>query len=262
MKLQTKQLSFAYGKTGEMLLKDLDLTLEPGQFTMLLGPNGCGKSTLMRLLSGELEPKSGTVLLDGKPIRKWRLRERAMKMATVLQSAPPVLDFTVEELVMTGRIPYLSAFSGPSDADQTAVRRAMEATMITGLADRITSHHSGGERQRAMIASALAADPEILLLDEPTSATDPAHTLSLLQLFAARARQKTVLMITHDLSLAAQFADRVILLSGGRSQQMVRRKRFLPGRISAKFINVMRRFSAHPPGRLPYCPPRERRNDE
>lgn len=216
MKLQTKQLSFAYGKTGEMLLKDLDLTLEPGQFTMLLGPNGCGKSTLMRLLSGELEPKSGTVLLDGKPIRKWRLRERAMKMATVLQSAPPVLDFTVEELVMTGRIPYLSAFSGPSDADQTAVRRAMEATMITGLADRITSHLSGGERQRAMIASALAADPEILLLDEPTSATDPAHTLSLLQLFAARARQKTVLMITHDLSLAAQFADRVILLSGGK----------------------------------------------
>ena len=214
MRIEIENLFFAYGK--KELLRGIDLTLEPGKFTVLLGPNGEGKSTLLKLLTGELRPKSGKIMLEGRPIETFPGRERARHLGVVLQSAPPALDFTVREYVMTGRNARMSSFSEANEADRTAIRSAMELFQVEHLADRPCNQLSGGERQRTMLAAAWAVEPEIFLLDEPTSATDPAHTFAILRKFRECARCKTVFMITHDLILAGNFADRILLLKDGR----------------------------------------------
>lgn len=215
MRLEVNDLHFAY--EGSARLADgITFSLEPGMFTMLLGPNGCGKSTLFRMLTGELVPQSGEVLLDGAPIRSYPGRKRAACIGAVMQSAPPVLDFTVREYVAMGRGPRISAFAFPSAADQQAVQRAMEIFEVDHLAERACNSLSGGERQRVMLASAWANEPEIFLLDEPTSATDPAHTLLILKRFKEISRKKTVFMISHDLMLSANLADRLLLMRHGK----------------------------------------------
>ena len=214
MKIEAENLSFSYGR--QELLRGITLTLEPGKFTVLLGPNGGGKSTLLKLLTGELTPDSGEVRLDGRPVRSYPDRERASHLGVVLQSAPPALDFTVREYVLTGRNARMSPFAGASDSDQSAVQAALETFEVQHLADRACNRLSGGEFQRVMLAAAWALEPEIFLLDEATSATDPAHTFALLKKFRDCARTRTVFMITHDLSLAGNFADRIMLLKGGR----------------------------------------------
>ena len=214
MKIETENLVFSYGE--KELLQGIDLTLEPGRFTVLLGPNGCGKSTLLKLLTGELRPVSGEVRLDGRPVREYSGRERARRMGVVLQSAQPALDFTVSEYVLTGRNARMSPFAAASEADRKAVRDALKLFQADHLADRSCTRLSGGERQRMMLAAAWAAEPEIFLLDEATSATDPAHTFAILKILRKRARTKTVFMITHDLILAGNSADRIILMKEGR----------------------------------------------
>ena len=214
MRIETRGLVFSYGE--KELLRGIDLTLEPGKFTVLLGPNGGGKSTLLRLLTGELRPVSGEVKLDGKPIGEYSGRERARRLGVVLQSAPPALDFTVREYVLTGRNARMSPLAPPSPADLDSVQAAMRLFRIEDLADRLCSRLSGGERQRVMLAAAWAVGPEIFLLDEPTSAADPAQTFAMLKLFRECARTRTVFMISHDLITAGNFADRILLLKDGR----------------------------------------------
>lgn len=213
MKIETSDLFFAYG--DKALLKGISLTLEPGRFTMLLGPNGGGKSTLLRVLTGELVPFSGSVELDGRPVREYSGRERARRLGVVLQSAPPALDLTVREYVLTGRNARMSPLAPPKREDRAAVEAAMQLFEVDHLAGRACNRLSGGERQRVMLAAAWAVEPEIFLLDEPTSATDPAHTFAVLKIFRECARKKTVFMITHDLIPAANFADRILLLKNG-----------------------------------------------
>ncbi len=214
MNLRTENLCFGY--EGNRLLDSISLTLEPGRFTLLLGPNGSGKSTLLRLMTGELVPDSGSVLLDGRSIRSYRDRARARVLGVVLQTLIPAFDFTVEEIVMMGRSAWLSPLEMPGRADREAVRNAMKLLQVDSLAGRPCSHLSGGELQRVMLASAFAGEPKILLLDEPTSATDPAHTVEVLRLLRERSRACGVLMVTHDLQLAANCADRILLLKEGR----------------------------------------------
>ncbi|MBQ9337032.1 MAG: ABC transporter ATP-binding protein [Lentisphaeria bacterium] len=214
MRIETENLIFSFGQ--KVLLDEIGLTLEPGRFTMLLGPNGSGKSTLLRLLTGELTPVSGSVKLDGRPVREYSGRDRARHLGVVLQSAPPALDFTVREYVLTGRNARMSPLAPPKQADLDAVEQAMRLFEVDHLADRCCNRLSGGERQRVMLAAAWAVEPDIFLLDEPTSATDPAHTFAVLKIFRECARTRTVFMITHDLIPAANFADRILLLKDGR----------------------------------------------
>ncbi len=214
MKIETANLCFSYGE--KKLLNGISLTLEPGRFTVLLGPNGGGKSTLLKLLTGELRPDSGEVRLDGRPVGEYSGRERARNLGVVLQSAPPALDFTVREYVLTGRNARMSPFAAANASDQTAVLNAMKLFRTDHLADRPCNQLSGGERQRVMLAAAWAVEPEIFLLDEATSATDPAQTFAIMKILRETARSRTVFMITHDLILAGNFADRILLLKGGR----------------------------------------------
>ena len=214
MSIEIHDLVFSYGKRP--LLDRIDLTLEPGKFTMLLGANGGGKSTLLRLMTGELTPDSGRVELDGRPIGEYSGRERARRLGVVLQSAPPALDITVREYVLTGRSPRMSPLMPPQEPDREAVQDAMRLFEVDHLADRCCNQLSGGERQRVMLAAAWSVEPDIFLLDEATSATDPAHTFAVLKILRECARTKTVFMITHDLIPAANFADRILLLKDGR----------------------------------------------
>ena len=215
MKIETGNLHFSYGE--KELLRGIDLELGPGRFTVLLGPNGSGKSTLLKLLTGELKPDSGEVKLDGRPISQYRVRERARHVGVVMQSAPPALDFTVREYVLIGRNARMSPFAAASEADWAAVENAMKLFQVDHLADRSCNQLSGGERQRTMLAAAWALEPEIFLLDEAVSAIDPANTFAVLKIFRECAKTKTVFLILHDLMLAANFADRVVLLKDGRT---------------------------------------------
>ena len=214
MKIETQNLFFSYGE--KKLLEGISLKLEPGQFTVMLGPNGGGKSTLLKLLTGELRPDSGKVLLDGRPVGEYPGRERAKRLGVVLQSVPPALDFTVWEYVLTGRSARMSPFAPASRADKEAVLNALKLFQADHLADRPCNRLSGGERQRVMLAAAWAVEPEIFLLDEATSATDPAHTFAIMKLLRETARTRAVFLITHDLILAGNFADRILLLKDGR----------------------------------------------
>ena len=214
MKIETQNLFFSYGE--KKLLEGISLKLEPGRFTVMLGPNGGGKSTLLKLLTGELRPDSGKVLLDGRPVGEYPGRERAKRLGVVLQTAPPALDFTVWEYVLTGRSARMSPFAPASRADKEAVLNALKLFQADHLADRPCNRLSGGERQRVMLAAAWAVEPEIFLLDEATSATDPAHTFAIMKLLRETARTRAVFLITHDLILAGNFADRILLLKDGR----------------------------------------------
>ena len=214
MRIETENLFFSYGE--KKLLEGISLKLDPGQFTVMLGPNGGGKSTLLKLLTGELHPDSGKVLLDERPVGEYPGRERAKKLGVVLQSVPPALDLTVWEYVLTGRNARMSPFAPASQADKTAVLNALKLFQADHLAGRPCNQLSGGEQQRVMLAAAWAVEPEIFLLDEATSATDPAHTFAIMKILRETARTRTVFMITHDLILAGNFADRILLLKDGR----------------------------------------------
>lgn len=214
MKIETEKLFFSYGEKD--LLKGINLQLEPGRSTVLLGPNGSGKSTLLKLLTGELKPDSGEVKLDGRSVGGYQVRERARHIGVVLQSAPPALDFTVREYVLIGRNARMSPFSAANEADRSAVESAMKLFDVDHLADRSCNQLSGGERQRTMLAAAWALEPDIFLLDEAVSAIDPAHAFAVLKILRECAKTKTVFMILHDLVLAGNFADRVLLLKDGQ----------------------------------------------
>ena len=214
--LEAVALRFAYG--GRTVLHDLSLRVASGEFVGLLGPNGSGKSTLLRLLAGLLRPAAGEVRFAGRPVSEYSRRELARRVAVVAQE--PVLPegFTVAELVLLGRTPHLRAFQPEGPADFAAARRALAVVDCLDLAERRLGELSGGERQRAALARALAQEPELLLLDEPTTHLDLAHQQAML---AALARLNceaglTVLAIFHDLNLAAASCARLVVLREGR----------------------------------------------
>jgi iron complex transport system ATP-binding protein len=201
-------------------LRDVSLAIERGTLTGLLGPNGCGKTTLLRLLAGILQPHAGTVTLDGRALSDLSRRAVARRIAVVPQETHPAFDYRAIEMVLMGRHPHLGAFEleGPRDFD--IAHDAMVSTGTDHLADRAYMTLSGGEKQRVIIASALAQQPDVLLLDEPTASLDLGYQVEIASLLQQlnRERSVTMVMATHDLNLAASICGTCVLMRDGRIQ--------------------------------------------
>jgi len=214
--LSVENLDFSYGT--EPVLRGISVDLARGEMVALLGRNGSGKSTLLNVIAGVLRPRAGRVLLNGRDLRDLPARERAKTVSMVPQALSVSLAFTVRELVSLGRTPYLSLLRGERTADTEAVERAMRQADVEPLRERPIGEISGGERQRASLALALAQEPSLLLLDEPTAHLDVHHQMALLALVRRlhQGEAVTVLAAVHDLNLAALWFDRLLLLNEGR----------------------------------------------
>ena len=219
--LEARGVRFGY-RSGRWVLDGVSLAVRRGEQVALVGPNGAGKTTLLRVLSGALQPAGGEVLWDGRPAAALGRREAARRIAVVPQQMPGGLveDFTVEAFVALGRTPYAGWFGlrGETAADRAAVAAALEVTEAASLAQRSLAEISGGERQRALLAMAIAQEPELLLLDEPTRHLDPHHQVALLDLVSrlVAARGLAVVAVLHDLTLASAYFPRLALLHEGR----------------------------------------------
>ena len=213
--LSAEGLSYSAG--AQTLLDNVRLHAERGQFVGLIGPNGAGKSTLLRALSGMLVHQHGAVLLEGTDLRSMSSRDVAAGMALVSQIAPYTHGFTSFELVLMGRYPHLGRFQIEGREDNRIARDAMRQTDTEEFADRTLDTLSGGERQRIFVSRALAQQPRILLLDEPTSNLDVFHQLKVLDLVRQLVDEGlTAVAAIHDLQMAARYCDRLVLLSEGR----------------------------------------------
>lgn len=212
VQVEVDQLSFNYEERE--ILKDISFNVECGGFVAVIGPNGSGKSTLLKNISAALTPRQGVVLIDQQNVYKMKSGELAKKMAVVPQETDAQFPFTVLETVLMGRMPHLRRFQGEGERDMAIARWAMQVTGTWPVKDRLITDISGGERQRVIVARALAQDPRVLLLDEPTAFLDLQHQLGLLELLQGltRAGKLTVIAVLHDLNLAAQFSKNVILL--------------------------------------------------
>lgn len=204
------------GKSSDRwLVRALDLELAPGTVTVIVGPNGSGKTTLLRALLGLLDPNEGAVLLDQKPLREHSPRARARSCAWLPQQTELPWSMSASDLVMLGRAPHLSAFAGPGKVDHEAVEAALVRVRAENLRHRDVRTLSGGELQRVLLARLLATGAPLLLLDEPTTALDIGHALSLLELAQElSASGHGVLMSLHELELARRYGDRALLLRG------------------------------------------------
>ncbi|GHJ59767.1 iron-dicitrate ABC transporter ATP-binding protein [Nocardioides sp. OK12] len=214
--LAARHLDAGHGRT--VVVDDLTLEVAPRTVTALVGPNGSGKSTLLMTLARVLRPQAGEVLLDGSPLARTSSVEVARRLGVLPQSAVVPTGATVREVVEQGRYPQLGAWAMLRRRDDTAMRRALELTGLTALADRRLDSLSGGERQRAWIAMTLAQETGILLLDEPTTYLDVRHQIDLMNLVEHLRddHAMTVVMVLHDLNQAARHADRIVALRGGR----------------------------------------------
>lgn len=204
---------------GHTILESIDLEVSPGECLVVVGPNGAGKTTLLRLLAGLLQPNRGQLLWEQRPYADLTRKALARRIAYVPQSRPLQVPLTVEQLVLLGRYPYLSSFRwAPRDTDFAAVSRALELAGVADLRRRRLEELSGGERQSAYIAAALAQEAEVLILDEPTTHLDPRHQRQIASLVLKLNRQEGmgVVLATHDLNFAAMLAHRIVALLAGR----------------------------------------------
>lgn len=211
---QLQSVGFRYG--ASQVLSSVSVNLAPGSLVAITGPNGAGKSTLLCIMAGLRQPYEGQCLFQCKEVSAWKRAAFARSVSFVPQSLRLEFPFTAEQVVYMGRTPYAGGlFESPDDI--AAARRAMDLTDVAAFANRDFRSLSGGERQRVVLASALAQQPEVLLLDEPTTFLDLEHQLSIYRLLRRLADEGLlVVSVTHDLNLAASFSDRVIALKHGR----------------------------------------------
>jgi iron complex transport system ATP-binding protein len=210
--IRISQLSFAYEKNP--VFQDLNLEIEEGTLCGIMGPNGMGKSTLLKLLAGQLRPTAGRIMIADKEIHSGISKSHADLIATVPQESAPIFGYTVSEMVMMARFIRKKRILFEHPDDWKAIEGALRETGISHLADRPINQLSGGERQRVYLARALAQETPVLLLDEPASHLDMKHQVLVYDLLKRlqRDRKKTTIMVTHDLNLAGQYCDTVILL--------------------------------------------------
>lgn len=216
MPLTAEHLTFTYRSADTPAVHDISAEFECGKVYGIFGRNGCGKTTLLKLLSQELRPDSGTLHLDGRPFHTFRRKELAARIAVVEQEIPSALPFNVRDCVMLGRYPHLGFSGRTSSADQQAVSRALERTAMAEHSERPYDQLSGGMKQLAMLARALAQDTDYLLCDEPANRFDPGHLDAFYQLAGECAAQgKCVIIICHDLFLAPSRIHEGLLIRNG-----------------------------------------------
>ncbi len=212
--LQNTFLSY----NGNKVVDDVSFSAGAGEFFMIIGPNGAGKSSLLKLIAGIEKAQSGQITILGKPKERYSAGELAKVVALVSQQAPIDFPFSVAETVLMGRSPHLGLLGIEGKKDYELAMEAMSFTGVRQFAERRLDQLSGGERQRVMIARAICQEPEIILLDEPTTALDPAHQLKVMDLMEKFRQEKktTVIMVSHDLNLAALYSDRLLLMKNGK----------------------------------------------
>jgi iron complex transport system ATP-binding protein len=216
--LEARDVTIKYDE--RVAVANISLQLASGEITALIGPNGAGKSTLLRALNGQVRRSSGMVLLDGEPIEKLSRRAIGRRVAVVAQEAELRFPVTVLEFVLGGRFAWASnaGWGWETERDLSVAEAVLQETELTDLSGRLMNEISGGERQRAVLARALATEASHLLLDEPTANLDLSHQSTLLALVRNRCDQSdaAALVVTHDINLAAQFADQILLLKHGK----------------------------------------------
>jgi iron complex transport system ATP-binding protein len=218
MTLSVDNLSFRYPDVP--VLRNISFDIPSGDFLSLLGPNGSGKSTLLRLLDRILLPQTGTITLDGRPIDGLSRRELARNIAYVPQDTSWVFPYTVLEVVLMGRSPYIGRSGFENEHDLELARETMRLTDIAHLSDKLITAISGGERQRVLIARALSQQPRILLLDEPNAHLDISHQIEIFRILREQNEKQnlTIVSVSHDLNLAAAFSKRTLLLSNAAGE--------------------------------------------
>jgi iron complex transport system ATP-binding protein len=217
MSLALTNVSIAYPGASRKAVKDLSLSFESGAHTAILGPNGAGKTTVLKALAGLLECESGAAMLDGTNTREWPRRAFAKKVAFVSSAEESAFPIRVRDYVALGRNPYLDGWRALSTTDRDVVESALTRADLVDFEARFTSSLSAGEMQRARIGRALAQDPEILLLDEPTAHLDLGHGFAAFQLLAelSAALSLTTISVTHNVNMASRFCSRIVLMSEG-----------------------------------------------
>jgi iron complex transport system ATP-binding protein len=213
--IEVDSISFRYHE--DWVLQDVSFRLEKGEFVGVIGPNGSGKTTLLRILYGFLAPEKGEIFFELTPMKNMSRMNIAKKIAVVAQETHLLFPFTVLETVLMGRSPYLGNLIFESQKDLEIAKKAMEWTNILPFSGRPMDELSGGERKRVFIARALAQEPEVILLDEPTANLDIHHQIDFLNLILTLNRERglTIVMASHDMNMASEFCDRLILLQRG-----------------------------------------------
>lgn len=253
--LELKKLSFSL--EGATILDGISFQMNKGEFLAVIGPNGAGKSTLMRCIDRVYITYGGEVCLGGRPTSRLSPKQLAQKIAYVPQGAGDTDVLTVSDMVYLARYPWKKTFEPESAEDVRIVRESMELCGISAFADRTMDSLSGGERQKVMIAAALAQQSEVLLLDEPTAYLDYRHQVELLKLIRLihEEGRKTILVVTHDLNFALQSADRLLVMEKGRlvwegSPSNLLKANLIEGLFSTKFL-----YLEQEEGRLPFIIP-------
>jgi iron complex transport system ATP-binding protein len=218
--IEVNSVSFRYHE--DWVLQDVSFRVEKGEFVGVIGPNGSGKTTLLKILYRLLSPQKGEIFFELVPMKKMDRTDIAKRIAVVAQETHLLFPFSVLETVLMGRSPHLGHLMFESEKDVEITKKAMDWTKMLPFSERPMDELSGGERKRVFIARALAQEPEVILLDEPTSNLDIHHQMDFLNLILTLNRERglTIVMASHDMNIASEFCDRLILLQGGRIYKM------------------------------------------
>lgn len=253
--IKLESVEFSYYQQN--VLHDIQLSVAAGEFVGLIGPNGAGKSTLLKLIDRIIHPGSGQLYLQNKPLESYTRKELARIIGYVQQDFSTVYNYAVFDIILMGRFPYQKAWKFESKWDREIALKAMETTDCIHLKEREFATLSGGEKQLIILASALAQEPDILLLDEPTAALDLKHQFHFYQILKKLQLQegKTIITVTHDVNLASQFCDRIIILKEGRIKADGPVKEVLQASLIQEIYDIPVQVIPHPESKLPVILP-------
>ena len=250
--VQLEHISFSY--SDGLVLQDNNLSIEQGELVGLIGPNGSGKTTLLKLISGVLRPCQGEIWLNGLNLRHLKRKAVAQKVAMVPQQFHMPFAFRVEEVVVLGRTPFLKMLSDGGRRERDIVSQAIEAIGVKPLAQRFFNELSGGERQKVILAMAIAQQPQLLLLDEPTAHLDISHQVEILQLMRNLNKERgiTIIAAMHDLNLASLYFHRLVLLKEGSIFADGTPNEVLTPQIIQEVFSASVQVGQHPLANVPY----------